>query len=403
VLRLTKFNAYFQTLSLSDNDQKNYKKSKIMDLIISYIGFSQSVFAIILLLTKKPVKIAYLILGVLLFQFALTFGLDILQYYGVVEAHRWAISLSIRMLYAPLFFLYAKYITKDFGRFEKTDYLHALPSFILIAAFFIFKSLPENQMLSNEVFSSKYLWLQQIYGYLFMFLLVTYVAMAIYKVVKFKRQIKENYSFHSMKISLDWLLVMIFLFVLLILLIIISSALYESGKIDNKVYIIRHMLELFHVYVLSIWGFHQNQLISGLKNDYTVNVENHATGSGKYVKSGLKEEDAKKYIQVLMKFMNESEIWKDPELSIAKLSTKTSIPKHQLSEVLNEYLGKSFYVFVNEYRVEYAKNLFTQKKYDNWSILAIAFECGFNSKTAFNIFFKKYTQFTPSEYKKMLK
>lgn len=371
-----------------------------MDIIISYIGFSQAIFAIILMLTKKPIKIAYFILSVLLFQFALTFGLDILQYHGVVEAHRWAISLSIRMLYAPLFFLYAKYITKDFGRFAKIDFLHALPSIVLISIFISLKLLPENQQLANNVFYEKYLWLRQIYGYLFMILLVIYVSMAIYKVVKFKRQIIDNYSFHSMKISLDWLLIMIFLFVLLIMLIIISSALYESGKIDNQVYLFRHLLELFHVYVLSIWGFHQNQLISGLKNDYSFTVRNHLSGSGKYVKSGLKEEDAKKFIQVLLKFMKESEIWKDTELSIAKLSTKTSIPKHHLSEVLNEYLGKSFYVFVNEYRVEYAKELLTKKEFENWSILAIAYECGFNSKTAFNIFFKKHTQLTPSEFKK---
>lgn len=371
-----------------------------MDLIISYIGFSQAIFAIILMLTKKPVKIAYYILSVLLFQFALTFGLDILQYHGIVEAHRWAISLSIRMLYSPLFFLYAKYITKDYGRFEKIDYLHALPSFILLSIFFILKSLPENQFLSNEVFYVKYLWLRQIYAYLFMFLLITYVVLAVYKVVKFKRQIKDNYSFHSMKISLDWLIIMIILFVLLIVLIIVSSAMYESGKIDNKVYIFRHILELFHVYVLSFWGFHQKQLISGVKNISTESIETHESATGKYIKSGLKEEDAKKYIQDLLKYMNETEIWKDPELSIAKLSSKISIPKHQLSEVLNEYLGKSFYVFVNEYRVEYAKKLLALKEYNHWSIIAIGYECGFNSKTAFNIFFKKHTQLTPSEYKK---
>lgn len=371
-----------------------------MDLIFSYIGFSQSLFAILLILTKKPVKIAYYILSILLFDFTLIFGLDILQYYELIPPHRWAISLSIRMMYPPLFFLYSKYITKDYSTFELKDLLHAIPSVSLLVLYFSIKLLPGNHDITNDLFLIKYEWVRQLYGYVFMALIVFYVYYAIYKVISFKRQLKDSYSYHSTKISLDWLLVMILLFVVLLALIIISSALYESGKIDNKVYIFRHILELFHVYVLSFWGFRQNQLISDPKLEETFGDTDHEPESGKYIKSGLTEENAKNYARILVEYMDKTEIWKDPELSIAKLSSKTEISKHQLSEVLNEYMGKNFYIFVNEYRVKYAKKLLTQKEWANWSILAIAYECGFNSKTAFNNFFKKNTQHTPSEFRK---
>lgn len=371
-----------------------------MDLIFSSIGFSQALFAIVMMLTKKPLKIADAILGVLLLVFAITFGLDILQKFDIIPANRWFFSLSLRMLCAPLFFLYTKHITNDLRKFNKLDYLHALPSAILIILFLALRFQPVNQNLPLEEFYQKYIWVRYIYGRLFFALIIYYVIYSIIIVIRFKKQIKNNYSYSSYKISLDWLIIMIILFVVLIVLIIISSAMYENGTMDSKVYIFRHTLELFHVYVLSVWGFHQKQLFTTEVNVKQENIEVHEAGSGKYTKSGLKEDDAKKYIQLLLKFMTETEIWKDPELSIAKLSTKTSIPKHQLSEVLNEYLGKSFYVFVNEYRVEYAKKLFVKKEYNHWSILAIGYECGFNSKTAFNIFFKKHTQLTPSEYKK---
>lgn len=373
-----------------------------MDLIISYIGFSQALFAFVLILTKRPLKIAHIILGVLLLVFALMFGLDILRNYQIIPSHRWTVSLSIRMLFAPLFYLYSKYITKDFNKFNPLDYLHALPSISLLLISLILKLLPENSSIEIELFYDKYAWLRIFYGWLFFALIVYYVISALAIVIRFKKQIKDNYSFSSYKISLDWLLVMIILFVILILLIIISSVMYEHGTMDSHVYIFRHVLELFHVYVLSIWGFHQKQLISGFVSETNYDADVPESATGKYVKSGLKSEDAKSYIQTLIKYMDESEIWKDAELSIAKLAAQTSISKHQLSEVLNEYLGKSFYVFVNEYRVEYAKKLLTMKEYNNWSILAIAYECGFNSKTAFNIFFKKHTQLTPSEFKRSL-
>jgi hypothetical protein len=92
-----------------------------MDLIVSYMGFSQSIFAIIMLLTKRPVKIATIILCALLLVFALTFGLDILQNYGIVPSRRWFLSLSLRMMCAPLIYLYTKYITKDFSKFNPYD------------------------------------------------------------------------------------------------------------------------------------------------------------------------------------------------------------------------------------------------------------------------------------------
>jgi AraC-like DNA-binding protein len=332
--------------------------------------------------------------------FALIFGFDILQNYGIVPLHRWFLSLSLRMLFAPLLFLYTKYITKDFKNFNPRDYLHALPSIFLLFVFLILKLQPENNSISAELFYEKYEWLKMIYGWLFFILIIYYVASALTIVIRFKKQIKDNYSFNSYKISLDWLLVMIILFVLLILLIIISSWLYEYDKINTDIYIFRHILELLHVYALSIWGFHQKQLISDTQIDSDAESDIEETSSGKYVKSGLKREDAKSYVENLIQYMDDSKVWKDSELSIAKLASQTSISKHQLSEVLNEYLGKNFYVFVNEYRVEYAKQLLMNKEYSNWSIIAIAYECGFNSKTAFNIFFKKHTQLTPSEYKK---
>ena len=72
---------------------------------------------------------------------------------------------------------------------------------------------------------------------------------------------------------------------------------------------------------------------------------------------------------------------------------------HNLSQVINAKLGKNFYDFVNEYRVEEVKRRLRDPKYTNLKILAIGMDAGFNTKSTFNAFFKKHTGLTPSQYR----
>lgn len=374
-----------------------------MDLPILYIGLSQSFFAVIVLLLKKPLKIADVILAILLGAFALAFGFDILQVYGILPDNRWVISISLFMLFAPLIYLYSKYVTNELYKFNLYDYLHAFPSALLILLYLILKLFFSHVPLSSPS-SEQYLWLREIFGYVFQLLLVVYVFYALRNVIRFKKQIHSYYSYKSDKISLNWLLVVIISFLLTFVIILIVSTLYEYHKLNSmvKVDMYRHIVELFFVYVISIWGFRQTQLNSENETSpsHNVRLEKKDIESSKYQKSGLKDNQAEEYLQRLVEYMTETESWKDNELSVAKLSVQTNIPKHHITQVLNEHLGKNFYLFVNEYRIEYAKKLLKTEKYDAWSVVAIAYECGFNSKTAFNNFFKKYTHRTPSEFRK---
>lgn len=373
-----------------------------MDLMISYIGFVQAILAIILIYNKKPLKIAYVILCSLILVFVIKFGLDILQNYNIIPANRPVISLSLTMFCAPLLYLYSKHILIDYKIFDKKDFIHAIPSLLLLLIFTILKLLPENNSISFLSLFEKYNTIKIFYGFIFQILTIYYTIASLKILIQFKKQIKHFYSFESYKINLNWLILMIVIFFVIFVLIIVSSVVYEINSTNENAIIFRHLTELFYVYILSVWGFNQNQLNSTIlvdtENIKETEIKDRATG--KYQKSGLKNEDVKIYIDTLVKFMEESEVWKDTELSISKLANQTSIPKHYLSEVLNEHLGKSFYGFVNEYRIEYAKKLLKSEKHNNWSILAIAYECGFNSKAVFNSFFKKHTQLTPSEYKK---
>jgi AraC-like DNA-binding protein len=67
--------------------------------------------------------------------------------------------------------------------------------------------------------------------------------------------------------------------------------------------------------------------------------------------------------------------------------------------VLNEKHGKNFFTFINEYRVKDVISRFGNPENDKFTILAIAYDSGFNSKTTFNSIFKSQTGMTPSQYR----
>lgn len=121
----------------------------------------------------------------------------------------------------------------------------------------------------------------------------------------------------------------------------------------------------------------------------------------KYEKSGLKKEQADKYLKKLEEFMHNEKPYCNGDLTITDISNKLKIPKHYITQIINEKLNKKFYTYVNEYRVNEVKKRIGNKKYKNHSLLRIAFDSGFNSKSTFNTVFKKITKMTPSEYRKL--
>ena len=97
--------------------------------------------------------------------------------------------------------------------------------------------------------------------------------------------------------------------------------------------------------------------------------------------------------------MNKDELYLDENISLPVLADKLMLSTHQLSEFINKNQGKKFNDFINEYRIEKAKKILKEKP--EYTILAIGFEVGFKSKSAFNTAFYKHTGTTPSEFKNL--
>ncbi len=88
------------------------------------------------------------------------------------------------------------------------------------------------------------------------------------------------------------------------------------------------------------------------------------------------------------------------ELSLAQLSDRIGAPAYLVSEVISRHYQASFFDTVNRLRVEEVKRRLTDPAHAHLSILGVAMDCGFNTKSSFNAAFKKHTGRTPSEFRK---
>lgn len=120
----------------------------------------------------------------------------------------------------------------------------------------------------------------------------------------------------------------------------------------------------------------------------------------RYAKSSLKGQESEQLWSNVMQLMEQDKLYRNPELRLNELAEKTGRSLHHVSQVINENKHISFSDFVNEYRVDEAKELLLSPRASEITIFAISLEVGFNSKTAFYNAFKKITGKTPSQFKK---
>lgn len=151
----------------------------------------------------------------------------------------------------------------------------------------------------------------------------------------------------------------------------------------------------------------ENEINSEVDNNLLLNSveENVLTEEKETVKPQkrreiLSQSEMFKILLKLEKAMENDRYYMDSELTLDKLAKLTSVNKYHISETLNHFVNKPFYTFVNEYRVEYVKQKLKSlsEKNSSITILELAYQSGFNSKSSFNRYFKEITTYTPREY-----
>lgn len=117
----------------------------------------------------------------------------------------------------------------------------------------------------------------------------------------------------------------------------------------------------------------------------------------------LSENEIKNYLEQLDKLMSGDEIYTDSSLSLRHLAEKMQLHPNKLSWLLNEHIGKNFNEYINTFRLVAFKEKALDPNNNHLTLLGLAYESGFSSKTVFNTFFKKSEGKTPSVWVKSYK
>ncbi len=366
--------------------------------MIYVIGTFVAFFLSIIVLTKKGRNFADKILGI----WMLIIGLHLLSYYSFVSGLIYQypdilwLNLPYSFLHGPMLYLYTLALTNPEKFKTKKWFFHfVLPVFILI----LHNSLvlkPKEELVDLIKHNEQNI--QSFESIISTALLIGsgffYVFITSRLLTKHKKRILNQFS-NQEKINLNWLRVLFYGMGLMWFLIIFTAY-------DPLIFSAASVFTVFiGYYGIKQVGIFTNQNLEIEEPIFEVMNEDN-NEKKKYAKSGLNEDVAKDLHLKLRSLMVTEKLFTEPELTLSDLANRLEIHPNYLSQIINEIEGMNFYDYINGLRIEEFKRLVAIPENQRFTLLALAYECGFNSKSAFNRFFKKATDLSPSEYVKNL-
>jgi len=359
---------------------------------ILYIGISQAFFAGLIVSTKRPLTIPNRLLAAWLFFICLELLFALINS-KVIEMYAFPF---VAFTYGPLLFLYVRFMTHPKMKFNWLALIHFVPFAVFFAVSVIFREVPLLKDLRHFFAPDRFISLRIVYSTCFFFSVTIYSILAFIDISRHQKNLKNLVSYTSDIITLNWLKIISISFYVAFLILFILGGLNMIGDfIPFDPYFVVFTFITILSFAYSFYGIRQPVIFG----DAVKIINDKKKETEKYTKSGLKQKQAELYLQTLISVVEAEKPYLNRDLSIQDLSDLTGIPRHHITQVLNEKHGKNFFTFINEYRVEEVISRFNDPKNNNFTILAIAFDSGFNSKTTFNSFFKNQTGLTPSEYR----
>jgi len=311
---------------------------------------------------------------------------------------------GIQLVIFPLYFLYSKYLTGKEEDFNKKDWIHFLP-FVAYKIFLIpFYFMSEKEIFDflNSSLISNHPLQYIIFNWVIIFQGLVYLIFVIVRVKKRDKFIDNHFS-SNYNIKLDWLKNASYLGILTTLVFLIENILLFINNSPSETFGLSSVAAAVYIYAIGYLGLSRSGVFTELVTIETKELEKEYFTNDKYEKSGLSEEKADEYYQKLILLMEEEKIFKQIKLTLGELAEMISISSHNLSEVINTKTEMNFFDFINRYRIEEVKKEIIKPENDNLTLLAVAMDVGFNSKSSFNTLFKKYVGLTPSKYRDSLK
>lgn len=369
-------------------------------------GVGLAFFLNLLLLSKGRKTLADKILA----GWLLVMNLHLLLFYFRKEElypQLLASDFPLPLVHGPFLYLYTLALTNRL-RSLRLFLLHFLPALAVLVYIIPFFALPveekiavfENHGAGYEVFNMIRMVAINVSG-------VAYVVLSSLVLNKHRSFIMYQFS-STDKINLVWLQYLIYWIAAIWILVFIGN----DALIFTATVLFIMFIGFFGIRQVGI--FHSNepppqdsketpQVIMPEIDESVEEISSESyTYKRKYQKSGLNADSSENLHRHLDVLMSKEKIFRESELSLTELALRLNTPPNYLSQVINVREGKNFYDYVNTLRIEEFKRIAASPGSRKYTLLALAQECGFNSKSSFNRYCKKVTGKSPSEFMQTL-
>jgi len=346
-------------------------------------------FGLLLFFTKRKNRaanrfMAFVVMAIslwLVWVFLADIGL--LEYYPRIT---WFPITSYLLCIGPALYFYVVKLIDPAFHFKAKQYLHFSP-IVLELAFHLLQVVESNTTGKPIHQTHTFIMIGPFFQLLAIVSVAVYVRLSIKKIQVFTLLLADNYS-NSDKYKLVWLKRLISFFGLMWLLWLpytfVDFFFFDFELNFRQYYPLYLMMGVISI-LMGMEVF--------LRPEYVL-LEMKPTSEKRTI------DELDKKVRWLKKEMEQNLYFLNPELTLNSLAEHLNLHPNFLSRIINEGIHKNFSDFINEYRVATVIQKMNKKEYGNITLVGIAHESGFNSKTSFYRTFKKFTRKTPSEYLK---
>ncbi|MEM0932766.1 MAG: helix-turn-helix domain-containing protein [Bacteroidota bacterium] len=318
------------------------------------------------LMVARPKHISSRFLGFLLLMLSVRIGKSVVFYFNPDLAFIYLqIGLSACFFIGPFLYFYIRSMVEPRSTIHKSWKYHIIVLFPLILIVGMLYPFEDNTLLWRPYI------IKGIYLQWFFYLLASAWVLRY----TFKDLIDSSEKITSRKI---WILSVFF-----------GNLLIWAAYFFTNItfYLVGALTFSFLFYLLALLVFLERR-----------NKQNLFLPEHKYRTKKIEPSEANPILEKLHALMKTEEPYTNADLKSLDLAKKINVPVHLLSQLLNENLGKSFPLFINEYRIAKACRII--KSETPLTLEAIGYECGFNSKSTFYTAFKKIKGVTPAQFKR---
>ena len=235
-----------------------------------------------------------------------------------------------------------------------------------------------------ELFYEKYTAVEELISFIVSISIFIYT----FKIIKFKKNLfKSVLSYDSLK----WINTFIFLALLSYAFWALAVGVKFQLNFQNFI-VFFYPLRIMTTILIYWLGYELVYMLRQVKERKSIREQNLKKPEAQQNSNSKKFKDIEDYLVDNRRFL-------DNLLSLETLANELRVSTSQLSKLINEQSSKNFNQLINEYRIEYSKDLLQNNDYDQYTITSIALESGFNSKSTFYTAFKKHTGVTPTQFR----